>query len=247
MKTLILSAGLGIRLKPLTNNIPKVMAPINGKPVLEYHIKHLKNHGIIDLWINLHWYPEVIQNYFGNGKKFGVKISYSYEKKLLGTAGALRNPSSGIEKEFRKETFLIVYGDNLTNFDHTKLINFHRKNDALLTTGLYRAKEPWTMGIVETNKKGKILRAVEKPPKEGIATDQVGAGVIVCKPEVLNYIPSGFSDFGFDIVPKLLKSKGSLWALNTSSYVQDTGTLERLAKAQADFKNGTVKFDFVSA
>lgn len=244
MKALILSAGLGTRLRPLTNTIPKVMVQIGGKPLLWYHIQLLKKHGVKDIWINLHEHPQVIKNYFGDGSRFGVKISYSYEKKLLGTAGALKNPASGIEKELRDGTFMVVYGDNLTDFAYTKLIKFHKENQALLSLGLYRCPDPWTMGVVEISEEGKILKFVEKPPKEEVATDTVSAGILVCEPELLNSIPEGASDFAFDIFPKLLKLKKLLFALNTGSYVQDCGTLERLTKARGDFARGKLNSTF---
>lgn len=245
MKALILSAGLGTRLKPLTNNVPKTMVDVGGKPLLWYHINHLKKHGITDIWINVHWYPQVIMDYFGDGSAYGVDIHYSIEKELLGTSGALKNPNSAIENEFKKGTFIVVYGDNLTNFDHTKLIDFHNKKASLFTEGLYEAIEPWTMGVIETNSEGQILRAVEKPPKEEVTTNQVSAGVLVCEPEILDAIPSGFSDFGFDVVPKLLKQGKPLYAFNPQSYVQDCGTHDRLNKARSDFDQKSIRFDFI--
>lgn len=246
MKALILAGGLGTRLRPLTNNTPKVMVKIGGKPILWYHMMLLKKHGVNDIWVNLHAFPKAIQDYFGDGSSLGVNINYSYEKELLGTAGALKNPDSGIEKEFSKSTFLVVYGDNLTDFDHSRLIDFHSDKRAFLSIGLYKSSEPWTMGVVETDKEGEILKIVEKPPKEEVATSTVSAGVMVCKPEVLNYIPKGFSDFGFDINPQLFKLKKRLFALNTGSYVQDTGTPERLAKARRDFAGNKLSFTIIN-
>ena len=124
MKALILSAGPGTRLAPLTLNKPKVMVKINGKPVLWYHIQSLKRIGVSEIWINLHWFPDAIRNYFGDGSKFGVKISYSFEKKLLGTSGSLKNPDSGIGEAFKYGTFMIAYGDVLANFNYKKLLDF---------------------------------------------------------------------------------------------------------------------------
>src|SRR5258708_3354248 len=144
MKAVILASGLGTRLKPLTDKTPKVMIKIGDKPLLWHHVNLLKTHGIKDIWINLHRYPEVIKKYFKDGIEFGVKINYSQESELLGTSGALRNPNSNIERELKKSRFLVVYGDNLTDFNYSKLIKFHTKKKSLLTIGLYKAKEPWT-------------------------------------------------------------------------------------------------------
>lgn len=242
MKALILSAGLGTRLKPLTDKKPKVMVTVGGKPILWYHIRVLKKHGIKDIWINLHAFPEVIKKYFGDGSKFGVKISYSYEKELLGTSGALKNPDTGIEEAFRKGgTFIISYGDILPNFNYKRLTDFHKKRRSLWTEGTHASIEPWTKGVIETDRTGKIIKFIEKGSKEEIKTNQVRAGVMICEPKILDYIPSGFSDFGLDIGPKLLKLKLPMYAIDTKSYSKDIGTLERLAKARADFKAGKLK------
>jgi NDP-sugar pyrophosphorylase family protein len=245
MKAVILSGGNATRLRPLTNNIQKTMLEMNNKPLLWYHINQLKLHGIKNIWFALHRFPESVINYFGNGSKHGIKVNYSVEKKALGTAGALKNPDSNIEKHLEKERFLVVYGDNLTNFNYSRLIGFHKDKKAFLTIGLYKSPEPWTMGVVKTNKNGKVLKFIEKPTKEEITINTVSAGILVCEPDILQFIPDGFSDFGFDINPKLLRLKKPLFALNTGSYVQDTGTYQRLSKARKDFTNGKVKFDFL--
>lgn len=241
MNALILSAGLGTRLRPLTDKLPKVMLNIGSKPLLEHHINHIKNHGITEIWINLYLLPEKITSHFKNGHTLKVKIKYSPESTSLGTAGALKNPHSQIENAFKKDDFLIVYGDNLTNFDYQKLLKFHKEKGAILTMGLYRHHEPWTMGVIETDSDGKILSMKEKPPKEEIKTNLVNAGVYVCSPKILKYIPTGFSDFGSDIIPKLISAGKPIYGLETNAYVQDIGTPERLKKARQDFRKGKIK------
>jgi NDP-sugar pyrophosphorylase family protein len=238
MKALILSAGLGTRLRPLTNNKPKVMITVGGKPILWYHIQLLKKYGIKDIWINLHYFPEVIKKYFGNGSKFGIKISYSFEKELLGTSGALKNPGSGIEKALRDGTFIVAYGDILPNFNYKRLLDFHRKRRSVWTEGTHPSAEPWTKGVIETNKDGRITKFVEKGPKKELTSNQVRAGIIILEPKVLDYIPNGFSDFGLDVAPKALKLGLPMYAIDTKSYSKDIGTLKRLKKARADFKAG---------
>lgn len=242
MKALILSAGLGTRLRPLTNNKPKVMVKVGGKPILWYHIQALKKFGINDIWINLHWFPDAIKKYFGDGSKFGVKITYSFEKDLLGTSGALKNNNSGIEKEFRKGTFIVVYGDILENFNFKRLISFHRIRKSIWTDGTHPSAEPWTKGVIETDKTGRIIKLIEKGPKRELTSNQVRAGVTVFEPRVLDYIPNGFSDFGTDIAPKVLKLGLPMYAIDTKSYSKDIGTPERLKTARADFKSGKLKF-----
>lgn len=241
MKAVILSGGLGVRLRPLTNKIPKTMVNIDDKTLLWHHIYNLKKHGIKDVWIALQYLPQIVQDYFGDGSNYGIKIKYSIEKHPLGTAGALNNPDSEIKKDIQKESFIVIYGDNLTNYNLSKLISLHKKSTPILTVGLYESQEPWTMGVIEADKDGKIIRFVEKPPKEEIVTNTVSAGIIVCEPEIFNYIPAGFSDFGFDIFPKLISLNKELYAFSTHSYVQDIGTPDRLTKARKDYKTGKVK------
>jgi NDP-sugar pyrophosphorylase family protein len=242
MKALILSAGLGTRLRPLTNKVPKVMIKVGGKPILWYHVQLLKKYGIKDIWINLHHLPDVITNYFGDGSKFGVKISYSYEKELLGTSGALRNPASGIEEAFRKGTFIVAYGDILPNFNYKRLIDFHIKRKSIWTEGTHSSPEPWTKGVIDTDQSGRIIKFVEKGPKKELVSDQVRAGVIVCDPKIIDYIPEGFSDFGLDLAPKILKLGLPMYAIDTKAYSKDIGTIDRLRKARADFRAGRFKF-----
>src|SRR3989344_6393127 len=105
MQAVILSAGVGTRLRPLTNTLPKVMVPIQGKPLLQWHIEHVRKFGIREILINLHYLPNIITDYFKDGEKFGVKIIYSYEEKLLGSGGALLP-----FKRFITDTFFLLYG-----------------------------------------------------------------------------------------------------------------------------------------
>ncbi|HJX01896.1 MAG TPA: nucleotidyltransferase family protein, partial [Candidatus Humimicrobiaceae bacterium] len=114
-KAMVLAAGLGTRLRPLTDLISKPMAPIVNRPVMEHIIRLLVEHNFTDIVCNLHWYPDEIRNYFGDGSKWGANIVYSYEKKLLGTAGGVKN----VEDFFEDNTFLVISGDALTDIDLT--------------------------------------------------------------------------------------------------------------------------------
>lgn len=238
MKALILSAGTGSRLNSMTRNKPKVMIQIAGKPVLWYHIQSLKKHGIKEIWINLHSFPEAIKRYFGDGSKFGVRILYSYEEKLLGTAGALRNPNSEIGKDLQGGTFVVAYGDVLADFDYKKLIDFHFSNNAIWTDAVHLSEEPWTKGVVKIDQKGRIISLIEKGPKGEDEIGLVRAGFMVCEPEIFKYIPDGFSDFGLDLGPMMLSKKLPIYALDTGSYSKDMGTPMRLRKARADVRAG---------
>jgi len=235
MKAFIIAAGLGTRLRPLTNTVPKCMIDIGNHPLLWYHVMSLKTSGITDIWINTHWLADQVTSFFGDGSQFGVHISYSHEPELLGTSGAVVNPVSGIKEDLSKGPFIVSYGDNFTNFNFRSLIDFHNQKKPLLTIVVNHSDEPWTKGVIETDPSSRITRMVEKPPKEDIRSDLTNAGMYLCEPEIINHIPSGFSDFAADIFPQLISARLPLYALTMSEYLQDTGTPQRYTKAQVDF------------
>ena len=238
MKSIILCAGFGERLKPLTNRNPKVMLKIGKKPLLEHQIKLLKKHGFPDIAINLHHLPGVIKNYFKTGKKWKVKITYSYEPTLLGTAGAVKK----LETFFKRSPILIHYGDNLTNINLSQVKKFHESKKSPCTIALYESEEPWTMGTVELGKENRVKKFVEKPKKKNITTNWVSAGTIFLDKKLLSYIPKNkYFDFGKDFFPLLLKKNIPIYALKTNAYVQDVGNLRRYKKAYADFQKGLIK------
>ncbi|MGO9529041.1 MAG: NDP-sugar synthase [Verrucomicrobiia bacterium] len=238
MKAFILAAGLGTRLRSLGLDVPKVMVPIGGKPLLEHHLELFKRQGIREFIVNLHYLPEKITDYFGDGRKFGVSITYSHEPELLGTAGAVKK----METDLRGGSFIVFYGDNLVRVDFAPLVEFHRARQAEVTVALFASPEPWTGGVVETDSNGRVLRFVEKPDRKQVSTNLISAGILVLEPRVLDVIPAGqFYDFGRDVFPKLLAERRPVYAMEPKAYIQDVGTPERLAKAQRDFEKGALK------
>lgn len=237
MKAFILAAGLGTRLRSLGLEVPKVMAPIGGKPLLEHHLELFKRQGIREFIVNLHHLPKEISNYFGDGAKFGVRIIYSHESELLGTAGAVKK----METELRDGAFIVFYGDNLVRMDFAPLVGFHQAHRAVATMALFASPEPWTGGVVETDSNGRVVRFVEKPDPKQVSTNLISAGIFVVEPLVLDVIPAGrFYDFGRDVFPKLLAEGQPVYAMQPEAYIQDVGTPERLAKAQHDFEQGVL-------
>jgi mannose-1-phosphate guanylyltransferase / phosphomannomutase len=223
MKAIILAAGKGTRLKPLTNNIPKVMLPINGKPLLEYTIKLFKKYGIKEIAINLHHLPEKIKDYFGDGKKFGVKIYYSYEPKLLGTAGAIKK----IE-DFFDDTFIVFYGDNFTNLNILDMVNYHESKKGIATICLHKGKSK--SSYIEMDSNNKIVKFVEKPKIEKYGW--VNSGIYVLEKEVIKFIPKNkFFDFGKDLFPLLLKKNKKIFGYPLKDcFWFEVGTLEKYEK-----------------
>jgi mannose-1-phosphate guanylyltransferase/phosphomannomutase len=239
-KALVLAAGEGTRLRPLTLDRPKPMLPINGKPLLEYIIEWLSQHGIRDIAINLHYCPEVITTYFGDGSVMGVRIIYSYEDPILGTAGAARK----LNGFMGSGPLVVMYGDVLTDLNLTAMLAFHEQARARdprtqVTMSLYHVPNPTEVGLVELVETGKVTRFVEKPKPEDVFTDLASAGVLVVEPEVVQLIPPDrFYDFGIHLFPQLLRSGVSMygWVIPPDTYLLDIGTPDKYAQAQREWK-----------
>lgn len=229
MKALILAAGFGKRLLPLTKDKPKAMLKIDNKPIIEHTINWLNKNNILDIAINLHYKPQVIIEYLGDGSKFGVNITYSHEEEILGTAGAVK-----LLQNYLDEDFFIIYGDILTNIDLNEFKQFHNSNNSFLTICTRtKPKEKKYSNLIEINEKKQIINYVEKPDvnitknKPNIAN----CGIYYCNKELLNNIPKGFSDFSYDIFPKLIKQKDVFcYPLPKNKYWYEIGRLEKYNK-----------------
>ncbi len=221
---MILAAGRGTRLKPLTNSVPKPMIPFAGKPLLEHIINLLVQHGFDELVINLFHLPEVIQDYFGDGSNWNAQIAYSLEDELLGTAGAVRKVA-----DFFDEPFLVYYGDNLTNFDLTDMLQAHRQQGEIASVGLLWMDDPTTRGIIGLDGNGRIDRFVEKPRPEQVFDDYlINAGTYILEPEIFDFIPRDqVSDFSCDIFPTLRSKNRALYGHRMRGNLLSTDTLER--------------------
>ncbi|MBI4329078.1 MAG: nucleotidyltransferase family protein, partial [Chloroflexi bacterium] len=177
-KAVILAAGEGRRLRPLTQETPKAMLPVGGVPLLERLVRYLAAQGVGEIAINLHHAPGIVVHYFGDGAAWGVRLTYSYEPRILGTAGAVRKL-----QDFLTETFFVVYGDLLTEVDLARVAASHREHRAVGTIVLYRVADPWERSVVELDRQGRVLRFVEKPPRELGSSGLANAGIYVLEPE----------------------------------------------------------------
>jgi NDP-sugar pyrophosphorylase family protein len=223
MKAFLLAAGKGIRLKPLTDRIPKVMIPIAGKPILEYHVEQLAASGIREIFINLHHLPEKIKGFFQDGRKWGVHIKYSYEPEILGTAGAVKR----LKKSLAREPFLVIYGDNYTQLDYADFIAHAERKNGIGTVAVFEKKDVRECGIVEIGPGQRILRFLEKPKPEDVFSHWVNAGIYYFQPAVFEFIGSDYSDFGFEVLPYLLQQGERLFAykLKTAVWAVDSRDL----------------------
>lgn len=209
VKALLLAAGEGTRLRPLTDTMPKPMIPIAGKPILQHNVEWLDRFGIREIAINLHHCPKVVTDHFGDGARFGVNITYSYEPTLLGTAGAVKK----LESFFQGAAFLVVYGDNLIHCELHRLLEFHRRYAGIATVAVHYRDDVTQSGVVALDAQDRITRFVEKPQASQTLSHWVNAGILVLEPRVLEYVPSDVaSDFGGEILPLLLERAERLYA-----------------------------------
>ena len=215
MKALIMAGGKGSRLRPLTNYIPKPLVKIIDKPVMECILDLLKIHGITEVGVTLGYKGDKIKEFFGNGKQFGVNITYFEEREPLGTAGGVKNASA-----FINDKVLVISGDAYTDMNLTELIDFHNKKNALATMALYKTEDARGFGLVETARNGKVLSFKEKPSVK--CPGKVNTGVYVLEKKLIDGLPEGFCDFGKDVFPTL----ENLYGKEVKGFWSDIGTLQ---------------------
>jgi len=228
MKSIILAGGLGTRLRPLTNTTPKPLLPIKGIPTMQHAIENLKKHGIKDIILAVSFHADKIKEYFGDGSKFGVNISYSIENEPLGTGGAVRLAAKDI-----KENFILLWGDNLIDLDISRLISSHKKNNAKITMTLTPREDVEHFGVAKLDGE-KILHFVEKPKREEAPSNLINAGAFVINPEALNILPEGKSNIERECF-ELLAKQGVVYAYSHPGQWFPTDTLEKYKKADEEF------------
>jgi mannose-1-phosphate guanylyltransferase/phosphomannomutase len=239
VRAMVMAAGAGTRLHPLTFAVPKPMVPVANRPVLEYTIENLRRHGITEIILNLHNHPELIRKHFKDGAAWKTKIHYSYEPSLLGTAGGVRKAGGFLDQG----TFLVTSGDGLTDIDFSKLLAFHARKKSVATMALSRVDSKFDYGVTLTQASGRIRRFVEKPRWGDIFSNTVNTGIYVFEPKILRRIPAGrVFDFGHQVWPALLSSRQPIYATLTDRYWCDVGNLSEYRRAQRDFLDGKVNF-----
>lgn len=237
MKAVIMAGGEGTRLRPLTCGRPKPMVPVANKPVMEHIIELLKKHDIKDIAVTLQYLPELIREYFDDGKAFGLRMRYYVEQKPLGTAGSVKNVEG-----FLDDTFLVISGDALTDIDLGSAIAFHKSKGAMATLVLKRVDIPLEYGVVVTNDSGRIVRFLEKPSWGEVFSDTVNTGIYILSPEIFGWIKSNeVFDFSKDLFPALLKDNRPLYGYITDDYWCDIGDIGAYMQATMDVLNGKAK------
>lgn len=204
---------------------------------MEHIVFHLKRHGFTDLLATLHYRPRLIRDHFGDGSEFEVNITYTIERKPLGTAGSVK-----LGAGFLDETFLVIAGDALTDFDLGAFWRFHKEKGAKVSLFLKRVPDPGEFGIVITGEDSRVLRFLEKPGLSEVFSDTVNTGIYLIEPEILADIPEGVPyDFAGDLFPQLIERGIMIQAYVADGYWCDIGTLDQLKQAHWDFLDGKVR------
>lgn len=243
MRAVLMAGGSGTRLRPLTCNLPKPMVPVLNRPIAEHIINLLKRYGIKDIIATLHYLPDVMRNYFQDGSDFGVNLKYAVEEEQpLGTAGCVKN----IE-EMLDDTFVVISGDSITDFNLQEAIDFHKQKGSKATLILKRVPNPIDFGVVITDQERKIQRFLEKPSTSEIFSDTVNTGTYILEPEVLRYLPANEeSDFSQDLFPLLLEKGEPMYGYIAEGYWCDVGHLDSYREAHYSALEKQVDLVFTS-
>jgi NDP-sugar pyrophosphorylase family protein len=234
---MILAAGFGTRLKPLTLGLPKPLFPVLNRPLLEHTLNFLSSQGIQDIIVNVHHLPEKIVEHFGDGESFGVRLQFSKEKEILGTAGGLKKAQSFLEKG----TFLVMNSDVLADINLEKVLKFHKEKNSCLTLVVRQDAEPQKYNPIELGNDGRITRFVSAFIKHPPATAQrvMFTGIQIMEPEIFSRIPADkFFGTTEDVFPAMIEDGLPVYGYLHDKYWIDMGTRETYIQAQADALDG---------
>ena len=239
MKAVVMAGGEGSRLRPLTIGRPKPMVPMVSKPVMGHILDLLKRQGITEVVVTLHFMPEAIQSYFGDGHTLGMEIHYALEETPLGTAGSVKNA-----REYLDEPFIIISGDAVTDINLQDVISFHQEKSAEATLTLYRVPNPLEYGVIITDQDGRITQFLEKPSWGEVISDTVNTGIYVIDPSVLELIEEGVpTDWSKHVFPQLLESGRPLFGYVADGNWTDVGDIAEYMRATGDVLHHRVHTD----
>ena len=242
MRVMVMAAGLGTRLRPLTEHLPKPVAPVGNRPCAEHLLRRIAAAGCSGAVMNLHYRPDEITSTLGDGSAYGVPLEYSLEPTLLGTAGGTRNCRSFLTED--DAAFLVTSGDGLHTIDLAALAAAHRASGALATITVKRVEDVTGFGVVVTDDAGRVGSFQEKPAPADALSDLVNVGVYCFDAAIFDEIPAtGASDFGSEILPGLVAAGADVRAWTTDAYWSDIGSLEELVAANLAIASGSVDVD----
>ncbi|HEV3154029.1 MAG TPA: NDP-sugar synthase [Candidatus Baltobacteraceae bacterium] len=236
MQAIVLVGGEGTRLRPLTFGTPKPMVPIMNVPFLARTLERLYDAGIREVILPAGYMPQAITEYFGDGSRLGMNITYVIEDEPLGTAGALKNV-----EQYIHGPFFVLNGDILTSLDLQAMIAYHEQKGGLGALHLIKVEDPSAFGCVVHDADGRISKFVEKPPKGQEPTNEINAGTYLLEPQVLKMIPPGRNvSIERETFPKLLNEGHALYAYTTADYWIDLGRPEHYLDAHRDILSGAM-------
>jgi mannose-1-phosphate guanylyltransferase len=237
---MVMAAGFGTRLLPLTDYLPKQLLPVANRPVMHHLVNLLRRHGFTELGVNIHHLADAFKAYFGDGSALGVSIRWSEEDELLGTAGGVK----ALEDFWGGERILVTSGDGLHDVDLTELVRQHERTGALATLVVKPVRDPSQYGVVLTDRTTQIVGFQEKPLPDEAESNLASCGIYVLEPEILAQIPTGeLYDFGNDVFPRVVQKEGALHAFTTMSYWNDVGGLDDLRRGSLDAVSGRVQVE----
>jgi mannose-1-phosphate guanylyltransferase len=251
MKAMILAAGKGTRVRPITHTIPKPMIPILQKPVMEFLLELLREHGFTEIMVNVSHLAEEIENYFRDGQRFGVEIAYSFEGRIedgeligdaMGSAGGLKKIQNF--QRFFDDTFVVLCGDALVDLDLTEAVKRHKAKGALasLITKRVPRDQVSSYGVVVTDEDGRVRSFQEKPEVDEAASDMINTGIYIFEPEVLDFVPDDQPfDIGSDLFPKLVAAGAPFYALPMEFEWVDIGKVPDYWQAIRSVLQGQVR------
>lgn len=235
---MVLAAGLGTRLRPLTFELPKPMVPMLDRPVLAHIVDLLHHHGVDRIVANLHYFPDTIRGYFGD------ELTYVEEAELLGTAGGVRN----VRDFFGDSPFLVISGDALTDLDVPAIVERHRQHGGIATLAVTKVDDTSEYGVVLHDAEGRITGFQEKPHPDEALSDLANCGIYVFSPEIFDYFPpEAFVDFAHDVFPRLLEHDVPFFIHELEGYWNDVGSLDELRNGTFDALCGELKLPSLPA
>lgn len=241
MRAMVMAAGLGTRLRPITHEVPKPVVPVANVAIVEQLVRLLRDHGVDRVIANLHWFPETVRARLGDGSELGVAISYEQEEELLGTAGGVRNVRDFLDPG-DGEPFLVLAGDALTDLDLSALLAAHRANGGVATLAVSRVADVSEYGVIVAGSDGRIEGFQEKPDPAEALSELVNCMVYAFSPEIFDYFPREEMpdpvDFAHDVFPALLAADVPFHVHEIEGYWNDIGTLREYLQGNLDAVSG---------
>lgn len=227
-QVIIAAGGFGTRFKPFTDTAPKPMVPILGKPLLEWHILQFKKHGVTEFFFTLHYLPQVVMDYFGDGSKWGVRINYGIEETPQGSAGGIR-----LFRDRLADRFFYIYGDMFSLLDYSAMAQkYSEKENPVGMQRMKRTTDYADADVAEVDTEGRFVAIHKKPHTDIYANAHRMRGVFILEKEILDFVPEGMADLAKDVLPKVVGSKRNFYAYESDDYTKGIDTVEKLREVE---------------